>query len=246
MSLPTPPLSRVLAAAAGVIAAIIASPAAGGGATVDVRPRVITQNLYLGANLVPAIEAAIACSAVPPPADCPTRALLANAAAWAQVQATDFPARAKTLASEIDDADPLLIGLQEVALWRSGPFDPFAPATTVKYDFLAILLTELNARGLHYAPVSQQQEGDLEAPMGLPPTIRDIRLTLRDVILARTDLPRALFSVSNPLGANYATNVVVPTLSGPLPFRRGWASIDVRILGTTAMALRHDTPGADP
>jgi hypothetical protein len=225
MSLSTLSVRALVAAA---VAAVVAGPAAAA-------PRVMTQNLYLGADLVPAIQAAIACSSVPAPADCPARALLANEAAWAQVRATDFPARAQALARVIDVADPLVIGLQEVALWRSGPFDPFTPAMTVEYDFLAILLAELNARGLHYAPVSQQQEGDLEAPIGLPPAIRDIRLTLRDVVLARTDLPRALFSVSNPLGANYATNVVVPTLTGPISFTRGWASIDVRILGLPAL-----------
>jgi hypothetical protein len=84
----------VLVAAA--VAAVVAGPAAAA-------PRVMTQNPYLGADLAPTIQAAIACSAVPAPADCPARALLANEAAWAQVRATDFPARAKALARVIDD-----------------------------------------------------------------------------------------------------------------------------------------------
>ena len=148
-----------------------------------------------------------------------------------QVHSTDFPARAKALAREIDNDDPYLIGLQEVVLWRSGPIGNPAPATMVEYDFLATLLAELEARGLRYAAVSQQQEADIEAPAGAP-YFTDLRLTTRDVILARTDLPRLLFRVSNPRSANYGARISLPNpLGGTIDFLRGWTSIDVRILG---------------
>lgn len=212
----------------------VGSGAAQGGATINQRPSVMTRNLYLGADLTPALTAIGTCPFVTP-ALCQSLVLSANASVFAQVQATDFPARAKALAKEIDDNDPYLVGMQEVTLWRSGPIGDPASATTVEYDFLATLLTELNARGLHYAAVSQQQETDVEAPAGAP-YFKDFRLTMRDVILARTDLPRLLFSVSNPRSANYATKISVPSpLGGTLEFLRGWASIDVRILGMPAI-----------
>jgi hypothetical protein len=194
------------------------------------RPSVMTRNLYLGADLAPALTAIGTCPFVTP-ALCQSLVLAANASVFAQVQATDFPARAQALAVEIDASDPYLVGLQEVALWRSGAIGDPAAAATVEYDFLTTLLAKLSVRGLHYAAVSQQQELDFEAPAGAP-YVRDFRLTMRDVVLARTDLPRLVFSVSNPLGGNYTTRISVPNpLGGSIDFLRGWASIDVRILG---------------
>src|SRR5262249_9853665 len=130
---------------------------------------------------------------------------------------------------------PYLISLQECALWRTGPIGDPAPATTVQYDFLSELLDALKARGLHYAAVSQQQESDVEAPAGAP-YFEDVRLTMRDVILARTDVPKLLFSTTNPQSGNYTARISEPNpLGGTLDFLRGWASVDVRILGLPAI-----------
>lgn len=185
-------------------------------------PSVMTRNLYLGADLTPGIGAALSGDI--------NLVLAANAGIFAGVQATDFPARANALAAEVDADDPWLIGLQEVALWRSGPIGNPAAATTVEYDFLTTLLARLSARGLHYAVVAQQQEADLESPAGAP-YFKDFRLTMRDVILARTDIPRFLFKVSNPQSGNYATNLSFPTAFGPINVLRGWTSVDVKVLG---------------
>jgi endonuclease/exonuclease/phosphatase family metal-dependent hydrolase len=56
---------------------------------------------------------------------------------------------------------------------------------------------------------------------------------MRDVILVRTDLPQAIVSFSNPQSANYANYISVPTGStyGAIDFKRGWASIDIKLLG---------------
>ena len=81
---------------------------------------------------------------------------LANATHFtrAVVDQTDFPVRARLLAGEIARAKPDLVGLQEVALWRSGPLEltnvGVANAETVDYDFLAILLEGAAVRGAHY------------------------------------------------------------------------------------------------
>src|SRR5688572_27231384 len=102
--------------------------------------RVMTRNVYLGADLAPAIGAPDLASFV-----------AGNGAVLRQVTATSFPVRAKGLAAEILDAKPDLVGLQEVALWRTGPVS-LTPllggpktASTVRYDFLELLLAELNA-----------------------------------------------------------------------------------------------------
>ena len=60
-----------------------------------------------------------------------------------QVDDNKFPVRAKGLAAEIVTKNPDLVGLQEVALWRTEPCteSPLPPhATQVRYDFLKLLL----------------------------------------------------------------------------------------------------------
>ena len=223
-------VAALCAAAVGVIPAT--AQAAG------IVPKVMTRNLYLGADLNPAL-AALGCSPAP------FCTLDANQTIWNSVVATNFPARAKVLAKEIDNDDPYVVGLQEAALWRSGPVNGVKDATTVEYDFLASLTSELAARGLHYAVAVQQQEADIESPSGSVSLgyadAKDRRLTMRDAILVRTDLPSSLLSFTNPQSANYDPSRVisVPTGStyGDIVFKRGWTSIDARILGHTAVRI---------
>ena len=129
----------------------------------------------------------------------------ANAKLWQTVVATNFPARAKLLAAEIDEREPDLIGLQEVAIWRNGPVELPNPngslgnfaqpnATQVDYDFLAGLLTELQAVGQRYEVVATTIEADVEGPAflgapGLPgyTPLADHRLTMLDLILRRSE-----------------------------------------------------------
>ncbi|MFD7257969.1 hypothetical protein [Streptomyces sp. NPDC059874] len=87
--------------------------------------RVLTRNLYLGADLAPVLAAT-------------TQEALVGAVttAYGNVRATNFPERAEALADEIADSDPHLVGLQEAVLWRSQtPANP-GPATDIEYDFL--------------------------------------------------------------------------------------------------------------
>jgi endonuclease/exonuclease/phosphatase family metal-dependent hydrolase len=181
--------------------------------------KVMTRNLYLGADLTPVLSAT----------SIPDLALKA-AQIFGEVQATDFPARAKLLAWEIQDADPHLIGLQEVALWRTGApgvlDGPVTPATTVVYDFLAGLQAELANLGLQYTLVVAQDEFDAEVPSALG---FDIRLTQRDVILAKANLPADELSLSNASSANFSTNLSLPTVAGPVISTRGWTSVDATV-----------------
>jgi hypothetical protein len=186
--------------------------------------KVMTRNLYLGASLTPAIGAG---------------SILELAAAgtqiWNTVVATDFPERAKVLAFEIADADPDLIGLQEAAIWRIGPPDgpPMfggTPAETVVFDFLESLLDELEAIGTPYVVVISQEEADIESiTLPLPFTGHDIRLTQRDVILAKkSSVDAGELTCDNAQGAHYPDDIqlYLPLLGTPVQSTRGYVSAD--------------------
>uniref|UniRef100_A0AAU2JRQ8 Endonuclease/exonuclease/phosphatase family protein n=1 Tax=Streptomyces sp. NBC_00049 TaxID=2903617 RepID=A0AAU2JRQ8_9ACTN len=193
----------------------------------------MTRNLYLGADLAPVLAATS------------SEALVAAVTtAYANVQATNFPERADALADEIAESDPHLVGLQEAVLWRSQtPAGPES-ATYVEYDFLKILLKRLAARGKHYKAVATITVGsDFEAPRATPTGLQDIRLTDRDVLLARTDLPARVFSVTNPQAATFQSHVplCLPLLgcptNPPLQIRRGWVAADATVGGRTARVV---------
>ena len=67
----------------------------------------MTRNLFLGADLGPAISAA----SIP-------EAIDGAGEIWNEFQSTKFRERAKPLAREIKRSKAALVGLQEVALWR--------------------------------------------------------------------------------------------------------------------------------
>jgi endonuclease/exonuclease/phosphatase family metal-dependent hydrolase len=198
---------------------------------------VMTRNLYLGADLAPAIGAPSLESFV-----------AATGQILREVTANDFPTRAKGLAQEILAKKPDLVGLQEVALWRTGP-PSLAPilsgvptATSVRYDYLQLLLDQLNKGKAQYEVVVSQNEFDLEAPgdengvagdgpaaQGIPNAEINGRLTMRDVILARRG---AGVETSNPQSGNFKTLLTVPILGKPLTIKRGWTATDARVRGS--------------
>jgi endonuclease/exonuclease/phosphatase family metal-dependent hydrolase len=201
---------------------------------------VMTRNLYLGADLTPAITSTSQSSFFE-----------ANGGIVRQVEATNFPVRAKGLAKEILTNKPDLVGLQEVALWREAPptlgpvFSGKPEATKVKYDFLQLLLAQLNKGKALYRPVVVQNEFDFEAPAdangvpgdGPPPPIGPLantevngRLTMRDVILARVG---AGVVTSNPKSGNFSHLLIVKVAgSKEITVTRGWTSVDAKVRGS--------------
>ena len=155
------------------------------------------------------------------------------AEAYGDVQAGNPAERISAIADQIETGAPTLVGLQEVALWRTGTFDDPAPATTIAYDFLELLLAELESRGLHYAAVAVQTNLDAELPAAGVAIVADVRYTDRVVILARTDLNVAQFKLEGAQSQTFATLLTVPVIFGNVTIPRGWTSVDVKMRGKT-------------
>ncbi|MFI7064395.1 endonuclease/exonuclease/phosphatase family protein [Kribbella sp. NPDC050124] len=203
-------------------------------AVADKPVAVMTRNIYLGADIQRPIRATAGLTG----AAAFVALGNANHVTRAIVDRTNFPRRSELLAAEIAEAKPDLIGLQEVALWRHGPLElPGAGtpgalnATTVDYDFLSILLQDLRQAGVPYKAVAVQQESDVEAPsfVGNPFTGtatqgRDVRLTVRDVVLLRAS---SNLRVLDSGGGQYNAKLVLTVAGLPATFIRGYNWVDV-------------------
>lgn len=147
---------RSLLAVVAVLVAMLPPGVAGAGGSPQIT--VMTRNLYLGTSL----NNIIGVSSL-------TDLVVAMSRDWANVLANDFPTRAGALADEIARVRPDVVGLQEVTLWRDQtPSDVLTHsrpnATHVTIDFLAILQSELSARGVPCTVVAASANADIEAP----------------------------------------------------------------------------------
>jgi hypothetical protein len=179
---------------------------------------VMTRNIYVGGNVDRVIEEQ-------DPNQVPLRVL----ETFAEVQSTDFNVRAQALADEIEQAQPHLIGLQEISLIRyqsPGDFfvDPTPNATYVVWDYLDILMDALEDRELDYEVAGIIQNADVELPMivsFIPPfAFDDVRLTDFDVVLARKDVV-----FGNVVEKNYAAMLYFP----PIIIPRGYVALDATV-----------------
>jgi endonuclease/exonuclease/phosphatase family metal-dependent hydrolase len=212
----------------GLFAALlaVAGGACGGGPAVPGRRiTVLTWNLYLGSDLMPL-------ALVTSPDGVPA----AGATLWANAQANDFPARAKLLADRITAAAPDLVALQEVSLYRRqvpGDYsaaNPTPNATEVALDYLATLMAEIDARGGGYVVASTSANADSEFPVSDGAGgLFDLRLTDRDVILARTGVTTSQ-AVQTPFQAKF--NLIVGGAGGvPVAFSRSVSRVDADVDG---------------
>lgn len=184
---------------------------------------VMTQNLYLGSSLNPALEATTGPEFVQ-----------AVATIYGTAIATNFPKRAGAIADTIEEERPDLIGLQEVSNWVAGGASGTSPPS---FDFLAILQAQLAARGLDYDVAAVSQNADIgpaplvlstqsPAPFGCGlPIACHVTLQDRDVILVNADTPG--LSWSNPKSGSFTAQQTFqpPGVPEPVSFDRGWASI---------------------
>lgn len=153
-----------------------------------------------------------------------------------EIVASQPAVRLQGVADAIAARMPDLVAVQEASLIRlQSPGDLVlggtTPATNVVFDYLEILVAALNARGAHYAVASSAEEVDVEMPMFNLQTgsIDDARLTDRDAILVRTDLPPGQLRVSHPQHGNFAHAIQIPAIG--LTVKRGWCSVDAFVRG---------------
>jgi endonuclease/exonuclease/phosphatase family metal-dependent hydrolase len=202
---------------------------------------VMTRNIFLGADLSPALNATSLGEAID-----------ANGVILNEVDATKFEERAVPLANEIKEAKPDLVGLQEVALWRQqtpsdggappiSPIEGSTPATDVEQDFLALLRQELENVDAKYKVVNVQEEFSGELPVdedqsnttGTGPLASlgadfDARLVMHDVILAKKG---SKVKLGKTTAGHYATRFQ-PSISGvEIPVDRGWVSVEAKTKG---------------
>ena len=203
--------------------AVGVAPASAEGSGGSRQLRLMTRNLYVGADLAPALLATTT-----------TEFLTAVADIYRAQRANDFAVRAAAVAEEIDTQRPDLIGLQEVSLWE--PSGPASVAPTE--DYLVILQQALGARGLDYDVAAVSTNAvigpiPLIAPCGST-TVGACLITFtdRDIILVNRDTRGLRWW--NPEHGNFAAQATfTPPLPGaePVSFDRGWASIDGRFRG---------------
>jgi hypothetical protein len=220
------------------LAALLALPAGAAAAKKGKGEKVtvMTRNVFLGADLGPAIEAGSIGEAID-----------GAGVIWNEMESTKFPERAVPLAREIKRSKAALIGLQEVATWYQqvpsdggappiSPIEGAQPATDVRYDFLRLLRGEL---GRKYKVVIDQAEFEGELPVdvdqsdasGTGPLASfgadfDARLVMHDVILARKGSGVKLGRTdSGHFDTRYQANVGGITIN----VDRGWASVQAKV-----------------
>lgn len=185
--------------------------------------KVMTRNIYVGSN-IDTLMAAQNPSQVPELATYAFQMLLS----------TNFPERAESLAKEIARGRPHLIGLQEVSTIRvqhpgDAVYGGTVPAEDVLFDYLDILLSAIQARGLDYRVAGIIQNFDVEVPMVVgvnPLQFDDVRLTDYDVVLARHDV-----QVSRVSEVNYQMSLPLPGLG--IEISRGYVALDARVRNKT-------------
>lgn len=233
--------SALLAPTGAATAEPATSPSASAGTTAAKAPagqstsrplKVMTRNLYLGTDIFrPLAAAQAAIEAGKSLNEILDAVANENHVARGIVDATNFPVRAKLLAGEVKKTKPDVIGLQEVALWRSGPLEldklGVPNAETVDYDYLSILLDALKARNMKYKAVVVGQRADVEAPSyNVDKSVaRDVRLTMHDVILLRK---KQGLKVTKSGDRIFADNLPVSLAGIKMNFDRGYQWADLK------------------
>ena len=196
--------------------------------------KVMTQNLYLGADIFKVVEAAFIQdedgNLIPNPD--PTAVPLAVFDVFQTMQSTNFPERAEAIADAIAQFKPHVIGLQEAStyyLQTPGDFLAGNPvqANELFIDFYSTLDAALKARGLEYTAFSVTN-ADIEMPMLNPYTgvLSDVRLVDHDVILVRKGL-----RAKKAYNGNYFFNLNMELGGAEVEFTRGFVAVEVKIQG---------------
>lgn len=208
----------VLAAGGGALGAGTLGSAVVGGVRGDAPTvTVATRNCYLGADLFRLLAASTAAGET-------VREAITGLVAT--VDRSHVEARLDAIAAELARTEPDLVGVQEAPLVRTGPrSDETAPtATDVRYDFQETLLAALDARDLPYRVVATAESTDLQHPATVDGERRDVRLTDRDLILAR-DAVRTADPVTETFDAAFS-----PARDGrTVTIERAYGAVDATV-----------------
>jgi len=196
--------------------------------------KVMTQNLYLGADLFPAVEAS---------AQGTTAFLLAAAKVYQEAMASDFETRAAAFAKTVKAKDPDIIGLQEVSNWITAR-NSDGPALQSQ-DFLKIVKKALKAEGLAYKVVGVSDNANLGPfpyidpasscgePGGLLPSTWPCSISLkdRDVILVNTRSKGLTYKKKSVKSGKYTAQQEFTIAGQVISFGRGWVYADMAYKG---------------
>lgn len=212
--------SALCAALLCVTATLSAAPVGVGGKKgVDV----YTVNVYIGADLAPALAVN--------PND--MEGLVAvTTAIYGQIVASDPETRMQALAADIAARQPDIVGGVELYKLELAPLTQAGPGQfVVTYDYLELLTEALADAGANYKVAVISQESQVVLPImdiAHPPALFLGRLTDREAILVRSDLPPGQLWYNNPMTGQFQTRIVIENV---LDLKRGWCSIDTFIRG---------------
>jgi endonuclease/exonuclease/phosphatase family metal-dependent hydrolase len=186
--------------------------------------KVMTRNLYLGADIFKVVEAA---------QNDPDTIPYVVADVFQTVQDTNFYDRAEAIADEVLKTKPHVIGIQEASTYyiqTPGDFLAGNPvqADTVVIDFYTVLNEALEARGLYYV-AHEVINADIELPMvdlQSQTGLSDVRLVDQDMILVKKPLESREVAAGN-----YDTQLELDIGGTPAAFSRGYLVVDVEIKG---------------
>lgn len=178
--------------------------------------RVMTRNLFIGADLAPVLAA-----------QTPAEFVVAVQTTLAKIAESDFPTRAELLAEEIASKRPHLVGLQEVTTLTLNGSTGAPPYR----DYLNDLLSALAARGADYYVAGAVNNLAVTIPV---PGLGFISTLDRDVVLARADVAATPVSVpgcrASGNGCNFVTFVSAPTPFGfSIAIERGFVVVDALV-----------------
>ena len=229
--------SRAVVLVVAMVMGVVAGPGAVGVGVVgasdapgDRSFSVLAHNIYLGADVVVALDLVPDLKA-------------AAQAMWDQVQATDFTERAPALAAIVDEVEPAVIGLQEVARWLCTPDDQTEPVAVE--DFTTEYLAATAAAGTEYVVASANGTEAVSPGFSIAPLVGATVVTapevfgplfgvdeascgfaVEDVVLVRSDLAGSVVE------AGFVTyDTVTSFIPGFIEVVRGFAYADVTIDG---------------
>lgn len=173
---------------------------------------VMTRNLFVGGDvlapfLVPEDEV-----------------LAAAAQVWQDIQTSNFPARARAIAGEIEATLPDLVGLQEVYRFDVTSLVTGEPAQA-PLDFLEELMAALAERGLAYGVVRAAPHTTVTIPF---PTGVAVTMLDRDAVLARLD---GDVELRGSASGDFVTRLPATLAGLTFDLTRGWVAAEVKKQG---------------